>query len=159
MSREPIPSWYIALVVVRLGHRFLMVQETRHQHRWFIPAGRAEPGESLVTAAVRETREEAGIPIVIEGVLRVEHSPGTDGTARVRAIFLARPADDTPLKTVPDEHSQGAMWVTLDKLDRYPLRGDEVREIFEHVANGGAVFPLDVLASEADPWPPRRLPR
>jgi phosphatase NudJ len=48
--------------------------------------------------------------------------------------------------------------VSLDKLDRFPLRGDEVREIFEYVANGGTVFPLDALAFESDPWPTRRVP-
>jgi phosphatase NudJ len=151
-SRDPIPTWYFALVVVRLGRRFLVVQETKHEQLWYLPAGRAEPGETLAQAAIRETREEAGIDVVIEGVLRVEHSPTPDGGARVRAIFVARPADDAPLKNTPDEHSQCAEWASLDDLASYELRGEEVREIFAYVANGGPVYPLTVLTREADPW-------
>jgi phosphatase NudJ len=154
-KRDPIPTWYFALVVVRLGRRFLIVQETKHEQLWYLPAGRAEQGETLAEAAVRETREEAGIDVVIEGVLRLEHSPTRDGS-RVRAIFVARPKDDAPLKNVADEHSRCAEWATLEDLASYELRGEEVREIFTYVANGGPIHPLDVLTREADPWPMRK---
>ena len=150
MARDPIPTWYFALVVVRRGAQFLVVHERKHGQLWYLPAGRAEPGEALVDAAVRETREETGVPIVIEGVLRLEHSP-MPGGARVRAIFVARPADDTPPKSEPDGDSLGAAWVTLAELDRLPLRGDEVRALFAHVAAGAPVFPLAVLAHEGAP--------
>jgi phosphatase NudJ len=42
----------------------------------------------------------------------------------------------------------GDAWVTLDELADYPLRGDEVREMFAFVAAGGAVHPLSVLQPE-----------
>ncbi len=155
MARDPVPTWYFSLVVVRRGDRFVLVHERKHAQAWYLPAGRAEPGETLVEAALRETREEAGIPIVLEGVLRLEHTPAPDGTARVRAFFLARPEGDLPLKSIGDEHSQGAAWVSLEDLDRYPLRGDEVRELFAYVAGGGAVAPLSLLALEGAPWPTR----
>ena len=147
MSRDPVPTWYFALVVVRRGDEFLVVHERKHGQLWYLPAGRAEPGETLVEAAVRETREETGVPVVIEGVIRIEHTPMPDG-ARVRAIFVARPADDTPPKSAPDSESLGAAWVTLEALARLPLRGPEVRRLFEYVAGGGAIYPLAVLASE-----------
>lgn len=151
MARTPIPSWYFALVVVRLGRRFLVVRERKHGQFWYLPAGRVEPGERLVEAARRETLEESGIPVVIEGVLRVEHAPSPDG-ARVRVFFLARPADDTPPKSIPDEESLGAAWVALEDLDKIPLRGPEVRHIFEAVANGAPVYPLSLLTDEGSSW-------
>jgi phosphatase NudJ len=147
LSRDPVPTWYFALVIVRRGEQFLVVHERKHGQLWYLPAGRAEPGETLVAAAVRETREEAGIPIVVDGVVRIEHTP-MPGGARVRAIFVARPADDTPLKSAPDDESLGAAWVTLADLDQLALRGPEVRTLFEHVARGGAVYPLAVLGHE-----------
>ena len=150
-GREPIPTWFFALVVVRRGDQFVLVHETKHGQLHYLPGGRAEPGETLAEAAVRETLEEAGIPVVLEGLLRLEHSPSPD-SARVRAIFLAHPADDRPLKRRADEHSQSAAWVNLASLDAYPLRGDEVRELFEYVARGGAVAPLEVLTLEGAPW-------
>ena len=155
MPREPIPTFYFALAVVRLGHRFLLVHERKHGQQWYLPAGRVEHGETLVEAARRETLEETGVPIVIEGVLRVEHTL-RESSARVRVIFLARPADDTPPKSVADKESLEARWVSLEDLKHLELRGPEVREIFEHVAAGGAVHPLHVLAAEGDPMPRHR---
>ena len=150
-GREPVPTWFFALVVVRRGDQFVLVHETKHGQLHYLPGGRAEPGETLAEAAVRETLEEAGLPVLLEGLLRIEHSPFPDH-ARVRAVFLASPADDTPLKTVKDEHSQGASWVSLADLASYPLRGDEVRDLFEYVVRGGPVFPLALLAFEGESW-------
>ena len=155
MARDPIPTWYYALVVVRSGDRFLLVHERKHGQPWYLPAGRVEPGESFADAARRETLEEAGIRIEPEGVLRVEHSPAANGTTRCRVIFLARPLDDAPPKSVADHESLGAAWVRLDEIGRYRLRGEEVREWFEYVAQGGPVHPLGLLACEGEP-PPKR---
>jgi hypothetical protein len=71
-----------------------------------------------------------------------------DGTARVRVIYLARPADESALKSKPDEHSLQARWFTLEELSSVDLRGDEVRTLFEHVARGGRVAPLELLGHE-----------
>jgi phosphatase NudJ len=148
MARQPIPTWYFALAVVRRGDRFLLVQEAKHGQLWYLPAGRAEPGEDLAATARRETLEEAGIPIVVEGILRVEHTPMVGGSARLRVIFAARPADDTAPKSVPDDESLRAAWVGLDEMSTYPLRGEEVRELCEYAARGGPVYPLSVLQRE-----------
>ncbi|MFL5322558.1 MAG: NUDIX hydrolase, partial [Myxococcaceae bacterium] len=53
MSRDPIPTWYFSLVVVRLGRRFLLVREAKHGQTWYLPGGRVDPGESLTDAARR----------------------------------------------------------------------------------------------------------
>ena len=153
MPRDPIPTWFFALVVVRRGDRFLLIHERKHGQLWYLPAGRVEPGESLAAAAVRETLEESGVPVRVTGVIRVEHLPRLEGS-RVRVIFLAEPTDDTPPKAVPDEESLGAAWVGLDELDRYELRGDEVRELFEYVAAGGPVYPADLIQPEGRPFRP-----
>jgi phosphatase NudJ len=153
MPRPPIPTWYVAVVVVRREDRFLVVQEPSHGNRWFFPAGRVEPGESLCDGARREVLEEAGIPVILEGILRIQHTPRRDGTARLRVIFLARPADDTPPKTTPDRESLQARWVTLAELDRLPLRGGgEVRDVFRAVTAGMPAAPLTLLAREDEPF-------
>lgn len=150
MPREPIPTWCFALVVVRKGDRFLLVQESKHGQPWYLPAGRVEAGESFAVAAVRETREEAGIPVRVTGVIRIEYSPSPAG-ARMRVIFLAEPTDDTPPKTEPDDESLGAAWVALADLADYALRGPEVVELFAYVAAGGTIHPLAVLQPEGAP--------
>jgi phosphatase NudJ len=151
MSRDPIPTYFFALVVARRADRFLLVHERKHGQLWYLPAGRVEPGESLEMAAIRETLEETGVPVEIDGIVRVEHTSILDG-ARVRVIFTARPLDDTPPKRQPDEHSLEARWVTLQEMDPLPLRGYEVREMFEYVANGGPIYPLSLLTFEGAPF-------
>jgi phosphatase NudJ len=151
MAREPIPTWYFAVVVVRRGDRFLIVHECKHGQLWYLPAGRVEPGETFEAAARRETLEETGIPIRVVGVLRVEHSPRPSAT-RLRVVFLAEPIDDTPPKSVPDEESVEAAWVNLKELAGYPLRGAEVQELFAYVAAGGPVYPVSILQPEGMPF-------
>ena len=153
MSREPIAAWLFAVAIVRKADKFLLVHERKHGQRWYLPAGRVEPGESFAEAAIRETAEEAGVAIRLCGLLRVEHSI-TPGSLRVRVVYYAEPADagdGRPPKQVPDEESLGAAWVSLDELDRYPLRGPDVRDYFEYVARGGVITPLEVLGDEGLP--------
>ncbi|EYF05053.1 Hypothetical protein CAP_3643 [Chondromyces apiculatus DSM 436] len=146
------------MAVVKLGRRFLVVRERKHGQLWYLPAGRVEAGESFAEAALRETLEEGGIPIVLEGILRVEHSPRGD-EARFRVIFLARPADDATPKRQPDEHSLEARWVTLEELATLPQRGPDLVQLFEDVLQGAPVFPLSVLRPEGESLLPRMLPR
>jgi phosphatase NudJ len=151
MPREPIPTWCFALVVVRKGDRFLLVQESKYGQPWYVPAGRVEAGESFADAAVRETLEEAGIPVRVTGVIRIEYSPSPAG-ARMRVVFLAEPTDDTPPKSEPDDESLGAAWVARDDLRNYALRGEEVADLFAYVADGGAVYPPELLQPEGRPY-------
>ncbi len=147
MAREPIPTWFFALVVVRDGDRFLVLRETEHGQNWYLPAGRVEPGETFADAAIRETLEETGVPITLTGILKVQHTPGAGGRG-CDIIFLGEPAADTPPKAEPDEHSLEARWVTLEELARLPLRGPEVMGLFRWVAAGATVTPMELLGSE-----------
>jgi ADP-ribose pyrophosphatase YjhB (NUDIX family) len=147
-SRPPIPTWFFVLVVVRAHDRFLLVQESRPGNPWYIPAGRVEPGEGIVAAAERETLEETGVPAVVEHVIRVDHTPLSDGTARVRVYLSARPKGETAPKRMPDEDSLGAGWFTLEEMGKLPLRGPEALRLCRYVAEGGALYSLDILDVE-----------
>jgi 8-oxo-dGTP pyrophosphatase MutT (NUDIX family) len=146
MARSPIPSWYFALVVVRLGNRFLLVQEVQNSH-WYFPGGRVEVGETFREAAKRETLEESGIRVGLEGILRIEHTPMLSGT-RLRVIFVATPLEDAPPKTTPDQHSLGAKWFLLSELKGLSLRGVEVWDICNAIANGALIYPLNLIEME-----------
>jgi 8-oxo-dGTP pyrophosphatase MutT (NUDIX family) len=144
-SRDPIPTWFFVLVVVRDGDKFLFVQERLHDNPWYIPAGLVEPGESLVEAAEREALEETGVPIVVENVIRIDHTPFSEGVSRIRTYLTARPRDDTPPKTNPDENSLRAAWFTLEEIKELPLRGEEAFLLCQYVEVGAPLFPLDVI--------------
>jgi 8-oxo-dGTP pyrophosphatase MutT (NUDIX family) len=151
LARDPIPTWYFAVVVARHGDRFLLVQERKHGQLWYLPAGRAELGESLAQAALRETFEESGVRVRLTGVLRVEHSPFPTH-ARVRAVFLAEPTDGIATKEKPDDESLRAEWVSVSELAKYPLRGPEVEQLITYVAQGGDTAPLTLIQEEGMPY-------
>ena len=104
-----------------------------------MPAGRVDPGESLISGGIRETLEEGGIHIEIKSVLNVSF------TDALRVIYLGHSVsghDDTP-KTLPDFESAGAIWVSVksveDKLTPSHCRSGRATEPliwFPKVANG-----------------------
>lgn len=146
MAREPMPAWFYALVLVRRGDLFLLVEEADHGGGWYLPAGRVEPGETLHEAALREVREEAGIDVVLDGVYRVEHTVLESGGARVRVLFSAVPADDRAPKSEPDEHTLRAGWFRAAEAAALPLRAEEVTGLLA-LAAAQAPAPLAVLRS------------
>ncbi len=147
MGRHPTPTWFFALAIVRRDHQFLLTQERKYGATWSIPGGRVEPGETLTDACVREVREETGVPVRLDGIYRIEHAPGVSG-ARIRVFFAASPIDDTPPKSVADEESLAAAWLTLDEIASRPLRGGDLRALLDAVAKGRPVYPLTILADE-----------
>ena len=147
MGREAIPSWFFAMVVVRRGDQFLLVRERKYGSSWAIPGGRVERGEALAVAAVREVLEEAGVPVRLTGVYRVEHA-ATPAGARMRVIYAGEPVDDTPAKSIADAESLCAAYLTLAEIRARPVRGSELIALLESVAAGRVAFPLELLGHE-----------
>jgi phosphatase NudJ len=145
--RIGIPTWFFALVVVRRGDQFLLAQERKYGQTWTVPGGRVELGESLTDAAVREVLEETGIPVKLDGIVRIEHNPSPTA-ARVRVVFTGHPLGDTPPKAVADDESLRAAWLTLAEIRALPLRGSELADLLAAIASGVTVHPLELLGNE-----------
>lgn len=131
--------------------RYLIVEE--RDGTFYLPAGRVEPNENLMAAAVRETAEEAGILIGLQGLLGIEHEPH-----RMRFCFVGYAAVNLSPKSKPDRHSRGACWLTKTELARRPLRHPEVLTWLERAERATALLPcaayqpygLDPLEPAAD---------
>ena len=110
--------------------------------------------DTYADTAKKETLEEAGAEVELRGILRMEHSLSISG-ARQRVVFYAEPVDpDKPLKSVPDEESLGAKWLSLDEIrekQKIPppegMRGPEIMIWSSYIEKGGPIFPLSVLSS------------
>jgi len=153
-DRTAMPTYNFAVAIVQNKEGKLLAVEETNNRGWWLPAGRVEHGETFVDGVLRETLEEAGIKIELKGILRVEHSVKKE-SSRMRVVFYANPVDeDAPLKSIEDEHSIRAKWVTLDELREWArkraLRGDELLVWGKYLEKGGKYYPLSVLARETD---------
>jgi 8-oxo-dGTP pyrophosphatase MutT (NUDIX family) len=128
----------VVLGVVHHQGRYLIVEE--RDGTFYLPAGRVEPGEDLITAMLRETAEEAGTAIGLAGILGIEHSWSPDAM-RLRFFFVGYPAILAPPKSRPDEHSRGARWLRKEELARLPLRHAEVLDWIERFESAPPLLP------------------
>ena len=110
------PDVTVATVVVRDG-RLLCVEERANGYLVINqPAGHLEPDESLVEAAVRETREETGWNVRITHVVGAYQWKATEtGRHYLRFAFAAEPLSHDPGRTL-DEGIVQAVWMTPVEL-------------------------------------------
>jgi phosphatase NudJ len=145
MTRIATPTYMFVYVIAIADERVLMVQEQLPGHPWHLPAGGVEPGECVLDAARREALEEAGVPIEPDGFLSLAQLRREDGSMRLRFVFTGHPADDTPPKQTPDEHTLQARWVPLDEVSQLPLRNDLVLRLLNEVRNGAPLLPISSI--------------
>lgn len=110
------PDVTVATVVIADG-RLLCVEE-RVSGRLVInqPAGHLEPDESLLEAALRETREETGWDVRLTAFLGAYQwkAPET-GRHYLRFAFSAEPERHDPSRTL-DEGIVQTLWLTPEEL-------------------------------------------
>ena len=96
------------------GRRALFVRQAAGQSlagQWSIPWGVVEPAETPEVAAVRETEEEGGVRVAVEGLLGVQNLP-QEGWLGV--VFLCRHLSGAP---APDGvETDRAAYLSLDEM-------------------------------------------
>jgi len=144
------PDVTVATVVVE-GGRVLVVEESVSGRLVLNqPAGHLEPDESLVEAALRETREETGWDVRLTAFVgayqwKAGDPPGGNGRHYLRFAFAAEPVSHDPSRTL-DDGIVRALWMTpaelADARDRHrsPLVWQVVAD---HLA--GRRHPLSML--------------
>ena len=94
--------------------------------RWYLPAGRLEPDETLVEGVKREVLEETGLRYEPETILCMEMY----GVAWQRVTFIGR-ATSGRLKPKPDEESLDAKWMKYPDLKSQPIRSGDIFPLIE----------------------------
>lgn len=115
------PDVTVATVVVD-GGRLLMVEETVGGRLVLNqPAGHLEPDETLIEAALRETREETGWDVRLTAFVgayqwKAPVNPdGSGGRHYLRFAFAAEPVTHDPARPL-DEGIVQALWMTPSEL-------------------------------------------
>ena len=141
------PDVTVATIVPRSG-KFLLVEETvRGELVLNQPAGHLEAHESLHDAACRETLEETGWTVELDGLVAIyQWSNGTDGHF-VRFTFAARPVSHDASRRL-DDGIVRACWLDRGEIAarQAQLRSPMVlRGIDDYIA--GRRFPLDAVVA------------
>ena len=114
------PDVTVATVVVADGRLLLVEESVAGQLVLNQPAGHLEPDESLVEAALRETREESGWDVRLTafvGAYQWKAPPGDGGGGRhyLRFAFAAEPVAHDPGRPL-DTGIARVLWMTPDEL-------------------------------------------
>jgi ADP-ribose pyrophosphatase YjhB (NUDIX family) len=149
------PDVTVAAIVETAG-RFLVVEERINRRRVFNqPAGHVERGETLITAVVREAREETAWrfePQALVGVY-LWHNPNTSRDI-LRFAFTGTVSDHDSAQRL-DRGIIGTHWLSCSELEvreqrlRSPLVLCCVRDYLagkRHELNGIALFDLECAA-------------
>lgn len=143
---------YVVLAVfLNEQDEVLMIQEAKKEcyGSWYLPAGRMEPGETIVEALQREVKEEAGLHCEPLTLLCVEER----GPSWIRFVFLAQPTGGV-LKTSKeaDAESLQACWYPRTSLAT-PLRAQDILPLVElaaqyrHQARHPRILPQELPCS------------
>ena len=107
-----------AAVILDADRRVLLIHHAYAARNWEIPGGSGDPHESAEQTAIRETREEAGVDVVIERLSGIYWDPANpDGMHHF--VFRARLAPGSPAPAVTDPvEIDDVGWFALDALPR-----------------------------------------
>lgn len=110
-----------------------------------LPAGGAEPGESIIEAVKREAREEANVEVEVGPLaFAYEYAPHFNSYIygkghSLSLVFECRITSGRPsLPEKPDLNQTNVKWIELEKLEEivlYPNIKDEIKEYAKNKRN------------------------
>ena len=120
----------IVHALVKLNDRYLLIKRTKMKRGkenslpeyWDIPGGMVEEGETPSVAAIRETKEEVNLDIVIGPILHedsnYDESKGTVFTRIVYQAELKDGQDENNIILQEDEHSEYRLVKDITDVDK-----------------------------------------
>ena len=140
------PCVTVACVIERDGAYLLVEEDINGQTLINQPAGHLEPGESLVEAAVRETREETGWHVSLTGLIGVYQWVSPNSRQQYVRFAFTAVAEMHDEAQALDAGILRALWlrpIEIDGINHRPRSPMVLRNIED--AQRRAALPLDAL--------------
>ncbi len=96
---------------------------------WVLPGGLVEPGETAREACVRETKEEVGLNVTVEGFVGLYDDPDRDERGNVSAAYRCAPVGDG----TPTPREEAARVKTFDPASLPGMGFDHERIVADAV--------------------------
>jgi len=110
-TMPPLPD-LVVFVVIEQNGKILLIKEPPHKGGgWYLPAGHFEKSEDLISAAKRETLEEAGVHVTVEKIVQIIYYRG-----KLLDFVVTAKVVGGELKKHADKESQGAEWFDLSTV-------------------------------------------
>lgn len=111
----------VASAIVQKDNAILFIRETKSiaKHKYGLPGGKLEAGETLEACAIREFKEETGLDIRTKDLVAVTHKPHThEGNNVIRFIYTAESESEAMA-----DHEMQAVWLTAAEIRDLSARG------------------------------------
>jgi ADP-ribose pyrophosphatase YjhB (NUDIX family) len=134
-----VPS--VNVMVVNQAGAILMIRRSDNDN-WAVPGGAIDLGESMVQAAVRETREETGIECEITGLVGIYTDPKhvilytSNGEVRQEFSILLTGVE-TGGRPTPSSESSEVRWVPQEDIAEYQVDRSMRLRIEHYLAGRG----------------------
>ncbi len=127
----------VTQIYVKKDNKILMVQENKigKKGKWNMPAGKLEENETLVDAAIRETKEETNLDVQISGLIAIQESITEMGQL---IIFYFKGEYIAGEVSFNQEEISDVKWMTEEEIkdmDRTIIRGGETIDSILELAN------------------------
>lgn len=117
--KNPYPCIAVFIVNAKgeivLGKRH---KDSIYPGKWCLPCGYIEYGENYMEAAVREVEEEAGIHVVMDGIINVVSNHFDNGVHSLVVVLLAHYDGDEKLN--PSDDIVEAGWFSIEDMSTLP---------------------------------------
>lgn len=144
-AETQLPRVTVATLVARDGALLFVEEESTQGLVLNQPAGHLDPGESLLQAAIRETREESAWEVHLTHLIGIYQWRNRSGLDFVRIGFAAEPLSHDPAQPL-DTGIRRCLWLTPSQMraERARLRSPLVETLVDDWL-AGARYPLSML--------------